>query len=250
MPDQRAYARKRTIVPAAVAVAAALVAVALILLPQLSGGATERDHAEGRPTTGDPASQQEDGAASDARPPSLARRKAGDPLALGRADAPVVMVSYSEFQCPFCGRFARETEPTLIKKYVKKGTLRIEWRDFPYLGEESTAAAMAGRAAAQQGRFWAFHDAMYADQQPPNSGRLSEDFLVGVARKVGLDTAEFRRTMRTRKVAEDVQRDFVEGQSAGVTGTPAFVVNGQAIVGAQPTDVFEQAIEQAAATAR
>ena len=160
------------------------------------------------------------------------------------------MVSYSEFQCPFCGRFARETEPTLIKKYVKKGTLRIEWRDFPYLGEESTAAAMAGRAAAQQDRFWAFHDAMYADQQPPNSGRLSEDFLVGVARKVGLDAAEFRRTMSTRKVAEDVQRDFVEGQSAGVTGTPAFIVNGQAIVGAQPTDVFEQAIEQAAATAR
>lgn len=247
MPDQNTKTRRRTIVPALVAVVAAFATLALILVPQLGGGSDEPERAtDEAPAAGVP---QQPGTESSAGP-SLARRKPGDPMALGEVDAPVVMIAYSEFQCPFCGRFARTTEPTLIKKYVDKGTLRIEWRDFPYLGDESTTAAKAGRAAARQDRFWEFHDALYADQQPPNSGRLTEDFLVGVARKVGLDAAAFRKTMNSSGVAEQVQRDFAEGQSVGVTGTPAFLVNGQPIMGAQPTEVFEQAIEQAAAAAR
>ena len=90
----------------------------------------------------------------------LVRRESDDPMALGEADAPVVMVAYSEFQCPFCGKFARDTEPVLIEKYVEDGTLRIEWRDFPYLGPESTVAARGGRAAAAQDRFGGFEQAM------------------------------------------------------------------------------------------
>jgi protein-disulfide isomerase len=180
----------------------------------------------------------------------LVRRDRDDPTALGDADAPVVMINYSEFQCPFCGKFARDTEPTLVEEYVEDGTLRIEWRDFPYLGPESTTAARAGRAAGAQGRFWEFHDAMYADQQPPNSGRLTEEYLVGVAEEIGLDTGEFRADMRAPWTAAAVAEDFDEGQMIGVTGTPAFVVNGRPIIGAQPTDVFVDAIERAADAAR
>ena len=143
-------------------------------------------------------------------------------MALGEADAPVVMVAYSEFQCPYCGKFARDTEPVLVEKYVESGTLRIEWRDFPYLGPESTVAARGGRAAAAQDRFWEFERAMYEDQLPPNSGRLDEDYLVAVAEDIGLDVDRFRKDLASPESERAVQEDFVEGQAIGVTGTPAF----------------------------
>lgn len=176
----------------------------------------------------------------------LVRREADDPMALGEVDAPVVMIAYSEFQCPFCGKFARDTEPTLVEKYVDDGTLRIEWRDFPYLGPESRLAARAGRAAAAQDRFWEFEEAMYADQLPPNSGDLDEDHLAGVAESIGLDVGSFRADMASPQAERAVQDDFAQGQAIGVTGTPAFLVNGVPVIGAQPTEVFEQTVEQAA----
>jgi protein-disulfide isomerase len=179
----------------------------------------------------------------------IARRDQSDPMALGEADAPVVMVAYSEFQCPFCGKFARDTQPALVEKYVEDGTLRIEWRDFPYLGPESAFAARAGRAAAAQGRFWEFERAMYADQLPPNSGGLDEEHVIGVAQDLGLDVDRFRADLASPEIARAVEEDFAQGQAIGVTGTPAFVVNGIPVIGAQPIHVFEQTIEKAAGDA-
>lgn len=234
-------------VPAVVAVIAMLAAGALFV-PGVLGS----DDSEDAPRDVSRVSRDGGRAPLDSNDPLLKviRREAGDPLALGDVDAPVVMVSYSEFQCPFCGRFARETEPELIDRYVEEGTLRIEWRDFPYLGPESMTAAMAGRAAAAQGEFWAFHDAMYDDQQPPNSGKLTPAYLEGVAKKVGLDLSQFRTDMQSKATEAAVQRDFQEGQRIGVTGTPAFLVNGMPVMGAQPTEVFVQLIEQAEAQAQ
>lgn len=180
---------------------------------------------------------------------NLARRKPGDPLAIGSINAPVVLIEYSEFQCPFCGMFARNTKPSLIKKYVANGTLRIEWRDFPYLGSESTTAALASRAAANQGKFWQYHDALFAHQFPPNSGHLTESYLTGIARTLGLDLEKFRIDLHSSATKTAVSKDFIEGQSIGVTGTPSFLVNSTPIVGAQPLAVFTQAIELAAAQA-
>ncbi|MGN6575675.1 MAG: DsbA family protein [Nocardioides sp.] len=237
--------RKNPTLPLVVAALAVLVTVLPFAAPKLGGA----DADEGRPVrdvrTSDPAPRADDPLAA------LARREPGDPMALGQADAPVVMIAYSEFQCPFCGKFARDTEPELIKRYVKDGTLRIEWRDFPYLGPESRVAALGGRAAAEQDRFWQFHDAMYDDQLPPNSGNLDEDYLVGVARDAGLDVERFRDQLRRGDdLAKAVDKDFTEGQSIGVNGTPAFLVNGRPIMGAQPLAVFSKAIEQAAEAAR
>lgn len=175
-------------------------------------------------------------------------RTEGDPKAIGDVDAPVMMVAYSEFQCPFCGRFARETMPDL-EHYVDDGTLRVEWRDMPYLGEESTTAALAGEAAAQQDLFWEFHDAVYADQPEVNSGTITQEWLNDLAEQVGLDVERFQRDMESDEVAAAVEDDLDEGTSIGVTGTPAFLINGQPVMGAQPTDVFEEAIETAAADA-
>ncbi len=180
----------------------------------------------------------------------LARRTPNDPTARGDVDAPVVMIMYSDFQCQYCGKFARDTAPALIKKYVDEGVVRIEWRDFPYLGNESTYAAKAARAAGDQGKFWQYHDALYADPQPTNSGALTEEFLAGVAKKLGLNVSEFRKTMNSDAVSTAVQADFQEGQKIGVNGTPAFLINGDPLIGAQPIGEFEKAIESAADEAK
>lgn len=188
-------------------------------------------------------------ASQSTQPISLARRIADDPLAVGRLDAPVVLIEYSEFQCPFCGLFSRNTQPVLIKKYVANGTLRIEWRDFPYLGPESTTAAIAGRAAANQGKFWQYHDALFAHQFFPNSDHLTQAYLTNIAKKLGLNLSRFTADLSNPATKYAVEKDFTEGQSIGVTGTPSFLVNATPIVGAQPLNVFENAIDIAAAQA-
>lgn len=225
---------------------AAVAAIALLVtLFDLPGSGDNGTGDEGSASAGS-AKDSSRADSSDDPLAQLARRQPDDPMAKGDVDAPVVLIAYSEFQCPFCGKFARDTAPTLVKQYVADGTLRIEWRDFPYLGPESTTAALAGRAAAAQGKFWEFHDAMYADQLPPNSGRLNEAYVESVAEEIGLDVEQFRTDMATDATRELVAADFEEGQSIGITGTPSFLINGTPVVGAQPTEVFEQVIEEAA----
>ena len=182
--------------------------------------------------------------------PDQAKRKPGDPYAQGRVDAPVVMVMWSEFQCPFCGRFARNTEPTLVKQFVDTGILRIEWRDFPYLGPDSTTAAIAGRAAAAQNKFWTFHDALYAKEHRVNQGDLDAAHLRDYAVKAGLDMSRYDADMQAKKGGAQVEADLNQGIALGITGTPAFLINGNPLLGAQPKQVFISMIEQAAASAK
>lgn len=245
MPDRR----KSPVLPLVIA-AVALVALIGTLIGSLGSDDTADPPSAGSPSASSSSKPGEPSPASDGSWEQLVQRPADDPMTMGEADAPVVMLAYSEFQCPFCGKFARDTEPTLIDKYVKDGTLRIEWRDFPYLGPESTTAAQAGRAAAAQDSFWAFHDELYAHQLPPNSGKLDEDYLAGIAEKLGLDVEQFRADLNSKATADAVAKDFAEGQAIGVTGTPAFVINRVPVFGAQPVKVFEMAIEQAAVDAR
>lgn len=172
-----------------------------------------------------------------------------DPTSLGAASAPVVMVAYSEFQCPFCGKFANETLPVLIEQYVDTGVVRIEWRDLPYLGEESFRAARAARAAAEQDAFWAYHDVLFADQVPkPNSGHVTDDYLIGIAIDLGLDVDKFEADYEAGVGEDAIRLDLDAGTRAGVNGTPAFFVNGTPIIGAQPLEAFVQTIEAAAAS--
>lgn len=96
----------------------------------------------------------------------LARRQPNDPMAQGSVTAPVTFIEFADFRCPFCAQFTRTTEPQLVDKYVNSGVLRIEWRDMPIFGEQSMAAARAGRAAAAQGRFWPFVNAVYQAAPP------------------------------------------------------------------------------------
>ncbi len=132
-------------------------------------------------------------------------------------------------------------EPKLYKEYVEDGTLRIEWRDFPYRGQESVDAAVAARSAQAQGKFWEYHDLLYDNQ----ASGYSEENLISYAKKVGLDTQRFRDDYESARYAGLVQADFQRGQSIGVNGTPTFFINDQVLVGLQPLGVFESAIEDA-----
>ncbi|GGR80119.1 hypothetical protein GCM10010252_18240 [Streptomyces aureoverticillatus] len=237
--------KKNVAVVAGVAVAAALLGVA-------SYTATKPE--EPSVARADKGSEAGGGESSSAAPragvypelEALARRDAKDPLAQGKADAPVVMIEYADFKCGFCGKFARDTEPELVKKYVEDGTLRIEWRNFPIFGEDSERAARGAWAAGKQGRFWEFHEAAYADgakEKGFGDGRLKE-----LAREAGVgDVGRFMDDAGSDAAKAAVKKDQDEGYKLGAASTPSFVINGQPIAGAQPDAVFEQAIEAAKA---
>ncbi|WP_327368853.1 DsbA family protein [Streptomyces sp. NBC_01217] len=179
----------------------------------------------------------------------LARRDAGDKLAQGREDAPVVLIEYADFKCGYCGKFARDTEPALVKKYVDNGTLRIEWRNFPIFGAESEAVARAAWAAGQQSRFWQFHRAAYAEGAKEKG--FGKDRLKALAQQAGVaDLDRFARDMDGSAAATAVAKDQEQGYGIGATSTPTFLINGRPVAGAQPVETFTQLIEAAAEKAR
>ncbi|MFB7183141.1 DsbA family protein [Streptomyces sp. NPDC056257] len=223
---------------------AAGVAVAAITLGLVSWQATAP--AEKRSAGSSAAAAPRTDPAAELR--ALARREPGDKLAVGRADAPVVLIEYSDFKCGYCGKFARDTEPELVKKYVDEGTLRIEWRNFPIFGADSEAAAKAAWAAGQQDRFTAFHAAAYADGSKEKG--FAEARLVELAREAGVpDLERFKTDMAGEQAAAALRKDQEEGYRIGVTSTPSFLLGGKPIAGAQPLATFTAAIAEAKAAA-
>ncbi len=129
-----------------------------------------------------------------------------------------------------------------MQEYVEDGTLRIEWHDFPYLGQESLTAAVAARAAQDQGKFWEYHDLLYRNQ----SGGYPLEKLLGLAGEAGLDVERFESDLADPdRYTEVVADDFRKGQQRGISGTPTFVINGRVIAGLQPLEVYEEAIAEA-----
>ena len=124
--------------------------------------------------------------------------------------------------------------------------MRIEWRDFPYRGQESVNAALAARAAQEQGMFWEYHDLLYENQKSPNSGAFSDEKLLGFAREAGLDTEQFEESFKSGRYEPVVNEDFRKALDAGIQGTPSFDINGRILVGPQPLETFEQVIEEEA----
>lgn len=188
-----------------------------------------------------------DGGAEGRRPP-VERRQAGDPLALGAPDAPVAMVVFSDYRCPFCAKFSRDIEPELVKRYVDAGRLRIEWRDFPIFGPQSMSAARAGRAAAEQGKFWEFNRAVYGAAPERSKADLTDAALIEFARQAGVsDIARFTASMRGNTFDAAINADLARGTGIGVPSTPAFLINDVPMLGAQPTEDFVRAIDAALA---
>ncbi|AZA14143.1 DsbA family protein [Corynebacterium choanae] len=172
------------------------------------------------------------------------RRNPADPFAIGAIDAPVVITMFSDFECPFCARFAQVTEPTILDKYVNDGWVRIEFNDMPINGDHAVAAAKAGRAAAKQGKFNEF-EAIVFSQEKATQGHPNNtiDNFVEFAKQAGVADLEQFRTDATSDAYDQVVADARSYASGlGVNGTPAFVIGETYISGAQPTEVFEQVI--------
>ncbi|MBH0108665.1 thioredoxin domain-containing protein [Salinibacterium sp. NG22] len=175
----------------------------------------------------------------------LARRIEGDPTAMGAIDAPVVLVEYADYRCPFCGVLSRETLPELISEYVDAGQLRIEWRDYPIFGETSVMAAVAAHAAGEQGLFWEYNTAVY--ESAPETGHLEIDRekLLAYARDIGVpDLAQFEADLSSPALIARVQANVSEAQQIGVSSVPSIVIDDVPIAGAQPLQVFRDVIDE------
>jgi protein-disulfide isomerase len=169
-------------------------------------------------------------------PPTVAVDDDGDPF-IGGADAPVEIIEFSDFQCPFCARVV-PTVKQIIDTYGD--SVKIVFRDFPLsFHQNAQKSAEAAQCAHDQGKFWEYHDLLFANQ---NS--LDTDSLKRYASELGLNTNQFDQCLDSGKYTQEVQEDFRDGQQAGVRGTPTFFINGQAVVGAKPFSEFKRVIDQ------
>ena len=181
---------------------------------------------------------------------SETHRDPADGQAKGKVDAPVVMVIYSDFACPYCTQFAQKVEPEL-DKLVKQGTLRVEWRDLAQISETSPLAAQAGRAAAKQGKFWEFHDAVYAAADPQGHPTYTEDSLVAFAKKAGVpDLKKFRADMTAAETVKAVSESTNHVHSIGIQGTPFMIVGETYISGYKDADYMTAVVKNQAAKAK
>ena len=178
----------------------------------------------------------------------IERREADDPLALGPVDAPVTLVVFSDYQCPYCAKWSAETLPEL-EPYIDAGDLRVEWRDVNIFGEASERGARAVYAGALQGDFTAMHGALFADGLARAATELSDERLSDLARELGLDGEQFDQDYASESTAAEVDRNAQLGLDIGAFTTPAFILGGTPIVGAQPSDVFVTAMEDALSAA-
>ena len=168
----------------------------------------------------------------------------GSTPALGDANAPVTVVEYADYQCPFCERFYSGTFPDLKSKYIDTGKVKFIYQDYSFLGPDSTTAAEAAQCANDQGKFWAFHDYLFSNQGQEGSAWAVAANEKKFAAAVGLKASTFATCLDSGKYASLVQQETASGKAVDVSATPTVFVNGHIIVGAQPTETFEAAIDK------
>jgi protein-disulfide isomerase len=190
-----------------------------------------------------------------AAPPAQPRRVvanvgiSGNPIE-GKKDAPVTLVEFSDYQCPFCSRFFQTTLPTLTKEYIDTGKVRYAFRDFPLdqIHPHARKAAEAAHCAGDQGKYWEMHDLLFQNQKA-----LEVEKLKAYAKTLNLDATAFNACLDGGKYGTKVEKNLKDGVTAGVRGTPAFFVGktrpddtieGVMISGAHPFPVFRQAIDR------
>jgi protein-disulfide isomerase len=164
---------------------------------------------------------------------------------LGNSNAKVTVVEFSDFQCPFCERFYSQTMPQIKTDYIDTGKVKLVFKTFPLTGLHPNAqkAAEASLCANEQGKFWEYHNTLF-DKQSIWSSTDGVTAFKQYASDLKLDTAKFNSCLDTGKYASAVAADVKDGQNAGISGTPSFVINGQLVVGAQPFSAFQSVIDQ------
>lgn len=170
---------------------------------------------------------------------------------IGAEGAPVTIIEYSDFNCGFCKKFHNETLSRIIEEYVDSGKVKLSYKHYPFLAQSSLWKAEAAECAAEQGKFWGYHDALFADKVTAQGDETTiKQALSTLASELQLDVNKFNACMSAGKVTALVQADAGEGEQMGVRGTPSFLINGTPLVGAQPYEAFKQAIDAALAAGK
>jgi protein-disulfide isomerase len=174
-----------------------------------------------------------------------------DPIR-GSLDAPITIIEFSDFQCPFCSRFQTETLPTILEEYVDTGKVKFVYRDFPIQSSHPNAmpAAAASECAHEQNKYWEYHDALFERQQTWNNLKLADsiDTFKNIAKEFGMNEDQFNSCLDSGKYVEEINKDLRDGTNYGITGTPGFFVGNEKngfvkLIGAQPIGAFKKIID-------
>lgn len=179
-----------------------------------------------------------------------------DDVILGDAQAAVTIFIFSDYQCPFCGKFFKESELLIRKNYVETGKLKMVYKDLAFLGPESIVAAQAAECAKDQGKYWAYHDAIFEIEikefetlgNNEHTGNLNKETFKKIASDLKMNTDEFLACFDSQKYAAEVEKDTKEANSIMERpSTPTIFINEKMIEpqGALPYNVFSQAIDEA-----
>ena len=163
-----------------------------------------------------------------------------DPF-IGDKNAPVTMVEFSDYECPFCARFYQQTLPQIKSDYIGTGKVKFVYRDFP-LGFHAQAepAAIAANCAGEQGKYFEYHDKIFSNNGA--GGKSSTDYKQW-AQELKLDVAKWEICLNDPIQKQEIQKDIKDGIAAGISGTPGFIINSKLVSGAQPFNVFKQIID-------
>ncbi|MEK6853393.1 MAG: thioredoxin domain-containing protein [Nanoarchaeota archaeon] len=162
-----------------------------------------------------------------------------DDAVKGDEDAPVTIIEWSDFECPFCARFYRDTLPLIEEEYIKTGKVKLVFRDFPLsFHQNAQKAAEAAECAGEQGKFWEMHDLLFEQGVEGGTAGFKQ-----YAKQLGLNTAKFNECLDSGAMASEVRKDTADGAAAGIQGTPGFLINGKLVSGAQPFSSFKQVID-------
>lgn len=164
---------------------------------------------------------------------------------LGSDNAPITLVEFGDYQCFYCNRFFHTTAPDIVKNYVETGKVKMIFKDFTIIGQDSINAAHAAHCANEAGKFWEFHDLLYNNWTGENNGWASPSNITGFAKQLGLNEEDFSSCMSEAKYLSVIKASNSDAKTLGLTGTPGFFVIGPdnsitKLSGAQPYEVFEE----------
>jgi protein-disulfide isomerase len=203
--------RRRRLIQLGAGLAAAIAIVAVVIAVT-SGGATKT------PKTGSPVS----GAAATQ---TLLGGIPQSGLVLGNPNAPVTLVEFADLQCPICRAYTSDVFPTLVKRYVRTGKVKMVFRSLHFIGNDSTTAALSAQAAGQQNKLWQFADLFYRNQQQENTGYVTDSFIRQIAGAVpGLNVAKLIAARSSASAQQQLAAADTLANSSSVTGTPTFLV--------------------------
>ena len=181
--------------------------------------------------------------------PQIVKVSIDDNPILGEADAPVTIIEFGDYQCPFCKRNYDQVFRKIESDYINKGKVRYVFRNFPLpFHDKAMPAAIAANCAGKQGKYWEFHDLLYKDQQNLNIATIPD-----LAKQLGLNEAKLKECIKDGSEKSEIEKDIADARKYGVSGTPTFFIgktekgkdfNGERVVGALPYNVFKENIDK------